>query len=154
MQTWLPYPDFTRSAAALDYRRLGAQRSEARRILKVLRNESPGWRNHPVTRAWAGYEEALQDYGNAVILEWMNRGYKNTMALLPVRGKPERPPWFGGPIHSMHRALLLHKAQESDQRIKDWYDPLGWTEKPEPLTMDGPRWFNSTEDILVWTSSS
>ncbi len=35
MQTFLPYQDFTETAKCLDYRRLGKQRVEAKRILKI-----------------------------------------------------------------------------------------------------------------------
>lgn len=55
MQTFLPYPDFERSAAALDYRRLGKQRIEAYQILQTLQNpEQRSWRNHPAVRMWRG----------------------------------------------------------------------------------------------------
>ena len=36
MQTFLPYPDFAASAAALDDRRLGKQRVEALQVLRAL----------------------------------------------------------------------------------------------------------------------
>ena len=35
MQTFLPYPDFVKSAQCLDYRRLGKQRVEAKQILEI-----------------------------------------------------------------------------------------------------------------------
>ena len=40
MQTFLPYPDFAKSAACLDNRRLGKQRVECLQILKTLSKES------------------------------------------------------------------------------------------------------------------
>ncbi len=52
MQTFLPYPDFKRSAKVLDYRRLGKQRVEALQILKALQVENYGWRNHPIVKMW------------------------------------------------------------------------------------------------------
>ena len=39
MQTFLPYPDFVKSALVLDYRRLGKQRVEARQILDIIVND-------------------------------------------------------------------------------------------------------------------
>ena len=50
MQTFLPYPDFTASAAALDPRRLGKQRVEALQVLRGLTVAGYGWRHHPAVR--------------------------------------------------------------------------------------------------------
>lgn len=63
MQTFLPYADFSGSAAALDPRRLGKQRVEAIQVLRGLTVPGYGWRHHPAVRMWAGYEEALVRYG-------------------------------------------------------------------------------------------
>ena len=64
MQTFLPYKSFKESFKTLDYRRLGKQRVEAHQILNVLleRTDTKGWRNHPITKMWAGYEDALKMY--------------------------------------------------------------------------------------------
>ena len=43
MQTFLPYPDFAASAAALDTRRLGKQRVEALQVLRALTRVTYGW---------------------------------------------------------------------------------------------------------------
>ncbi|MEU7740966.1 MSMEG_6728 family protein [Nonomuraea sp. NPDC049158] len=59
MQTFLPYPDFARTAAVLDPLRLGKQRVEALQILRALTIPGYGWRHHPAVRMWASYEEAL-----------------------------------------------------------------------------------------------
>jgi len=61
MQTFLPYPDFIDSVKALDYRRLGKQRVEARQILNILleNRKNGGWVNHPCTKMWRGYHDAL-----------------------------------------------------------------------------------------------
>ena len=58
MQTFMPYPDFVKSVQVLDYRRLGKQRVETYQVLNVLleRTHTKGWRNHPFTRMWSGYE--------------------------------------------------------------------------------------------------
>jgi hypothetical protein len=79
MQTFLPYSDFEKTARSLDRMRLGKQRVETFQILKALRDESNGWRNHPATRMWDGYEDALAVYGIAICQEWIGRGYKDTM---------------------------------------------------------------------------
>ena len=71
------------SLKSLDWRRLGKQRVEAKQILNVLleRTDTKGWRNHPITRMWAGYESALQLYFNLCVKEWVGRGYNNNMEL-------------------------------------------------------------------------
>jgi hypothetical protein len=103
MQTFLPYPDFKRSAACLDYRRLGKQRIEALTILKTIKqssmpkpspqiedigvylfgsppdNSKLPWINHPATRMWQDYRWALAAYTHAVIDEWENRGYEDNV---------------------------------------------------------------------------
>lgn len=79
MQTFLPYPSFEQSAAALDYRRLGKQRVEAYQILRAIRGESKGWTNHPATKIWTGYEYALCTYGIAICDEWIARGYNDSL---------------------------------------------------------------------------
>ena len=70
MQTFLPYEGFKQSFKILDYRRLGKQRVEARQVLNILRDKTStkGWRNHPITRMWDGYESALKLYFNLYYL--------------------------------------------------------------------------------------
>lgn len=116
MQTFLPYPDFLQSVKVLDYRRLGKQRVETFQVLNILLDRTPtkGWRNHPVTRMWAGYEEALKLYQNFTIEEWVKRGYKNTMQLEQIDMKHIiLPRWFGNKdFHRSHRSNLLRKDYE------------------------------------------
>jgi mRNA-degrading endonuclease YafQ of YafQ-DinJ toxin-antitoxin module len=83
MQTFLPYKSFKQSLQSLDYRRLGKQRVEAFQILNVLleRTDTKGWRNHPITKMWKGYEDALKQYFNKCVYEWVERGYNNNMLL-------------------------------------------------------------------------
>ena len=68
---------------------LGKQRVETYQVLNILldRTATKGWRNHPVTRMWEGYEEALKLYQNFTIQEWINRGYKNNMTLEEINMK-------------------------------------------------------------------
>ena len=133
MQTFLPVESFVESAKILDYRRLGKQRVEAKQILSALR-DGTGWKNHPATKMWAGYEPALTFYMNTMIEEWIGRGYKNTMLIdWDIDCKRRYPHWFGGEIHSTHRSALLHKDTT-------FYSQYGWDEPaklayhwPEPL---------------------
>ena len=114
MQTFLPYPSFHASAAALDYRRLGNQRVECKQILKAL-HVGGGWSNHPATKMWQGYEKALSVYYNCIVNEWVDRGYKNNMPTLAVGVlySFELPPWLGNEeFHASHRSNLLRKAPE------------------------------------------
>jgi len=116
MQTFLPYADLQESVRVLDYRRLGKQRVETFQVLNILLDRTPtkGWRNHPVTRMWTGYEAALQLYQNYTIAEWIKRGYKNTMQF-EVFDAAEvlMPSWFGcDDFHRSHRSNLLRKDYE------------------------------------------
>lgn len=123
MQTFLPYPDFIRSAQVLDYRRLGKQRVEARQILKALQ-VGGGWSRHPAVTMWRGHEGALIQYGNVMIHEWMWRGYKNTMELL-ISIDCFMPSWLGREdFHAAHRSNLLRKDA-------GWYGQFGWAERDD-----------------------
>ena len=59
MQTFLPYPSFARSAAALDPSRLGKQRVEAFQLLRANTIADYGWRHHPAAKMWSGHLPAL-----------------------------------------------------------------------------------------------
>ena len=120
MQTFLPYPDFGRSARALDRLRLGKQRVEVLQILRALAGESRGWRNHPAVRMWEGHERALARYGLAMIHEWVCRGYRDTCrekildlgARFPEESE-EDPEWLGDAVfHASHRSALARKKPE------------------------------------------
>lgn len=130
MQTFLPYADFAKSAAALDRQRLGKQRVENLQIMKTLLT-GQGWVNHPATRQWQGYELALLDYQLAICDEWsVVRGYKDTCADKTIElvqqhlprndvmtffmyGFYDKPTWLGHrPYHKSHQSNLLRKDQE------------------------------------------
>ena len=130
MQTFLPYPDFAASAAALDNRRLGKQRVEALQVLRAVTRETYGWKRHPVVRMWMGYPEAIAAYGLAVCDEWVRRGCADTCAatiradlaeagLPPPRSQEELarlgnvPGWLGDErLHRSHQAALVRKNPE------------------------------------------
>lgn len=128
VQTFLPYPDFAASAAALDPRRLGKQRVETIQVLRGLIVPGYGWRHHPAVKMWAGYEEALVRYGLAMCGVWSATGRADTCAatlaadlasacgVSGVRDQPalaetgDLPPWLGDEaFHAGHRAALLRK---------------------------------------------
>lgn len=126
MQTFLPYPSFNETAKCLDWKRLGKQRVECKQILNALEGNSKGWVNHPATLMWKGFEEALKQYSNIMIKEWINREYNNTMELYTVqKAKLVYPPWLGlDAFHASHRSNLLRKDPE-------YYGQFGWSEGPD-----------------------
>lgn len=134
MQTFLPDPDFARSAQLLDARRLGKQRVETLQVLRALTRPGYGWRHHPAVKMWRGYEEALAAYGVAICDEWCGKGFADTCRVqilddMPGRRKHPRtqaqlaelgllPPWLGNPdFHRAHRSALVRKDP-------DFYRPL------------------------------
>ena len=138
MQTFLPHKSFNESFKVLDYRRLGKQRVEAYQVLNVLlgRTETKGWVNHPITKMWKGYENALKQYLNECIEHWVARGYNNNMKKEIIEGKIEYPHWLGDDsFHSAHRSNLLRKD-------KEFYSKYMWTENSE----NPYAWFDTDKD--------
>lgn len=112
MQTFLPYPDFNKSAKVLDYKRLGKQRVECLQLLKG------SWSNHPASRMWLGHFYALAEYGVAICNEWITRGYNDT-CLQKIQDLQKNfedtglPKWFGdSSFHIAHQSNLLRKKPE------------------------------------------
>lgn len=127
MQTFLPYPDFTKSAKALDNKRLGKQLVEVQQIFKALHDPGYGWQNHPAVNMWRGCETALLEYGVACYTEWKMRHDKSLRSgkrqhqsgdfilwqwALRCANLPVFPDWLHGPIHASHRAALKAKDPE------------------------------------------
>jgi len=112
MQTFLPYPDFKLSAEVLDYKRLGKQRVEAYQIYNCLINPTR-WKNHPAVKMWEGYMGALAEYHNAMIVEWINRGYVNNMLYIIYEEPYDYPWWIGNEnFHRAMRSRLIQKDRE------------------------------------------
>ena len=130
MQTFLPYPDFAATAAALDRKRLGGQRVEAYQILRGLTVPGHGWRHHPAVKMWTGCEEALACYGLSICEVWTGLGCADTVAdkvratvaaigIDNVRTQRELaaagalPQWLGDPeFHRSHQSALVRKLPE------------------------------------------
>lgn len=140
MQTFLPYPNFQQSAACLDYRRLGKQRVEAKQIILCMEKSRDNslssllappiaWNNHPAVNMWRKYPEALARYGFDICMEWIGRGYNDSLlTFFSMRFSPSAiitvPAWFGDyNFHASHRANLLRKDPK-------YYGKFGWTEDP------------------------
>ncbi len=120
MQTFLPYPSFAASAAALDERRLGKQRVETFQLLRALTVPGHGWRHHPAAKMWDGYLPALVSYGLVMTDEWIAHERADTVrekvrVFAPeVDGIPQDeldlPPWLGDEaLHLSHRSNLVRK---------------------------------------------
>ena len=112
MMTFVVHADPRVCAQILDYRRLGKQRVEAYQIWRTLKGITKGWRNHPAVKMWEGHEDALAFYMNTMIIEWVHRGYNNTMKFLPFGGPmvPTFPWWFRWDhLHNSHKASLNRK---------------------------------------------
>ena len=61
--TFLPYPDFRKSAEVLDKRRCWKQVVEAKQIINCL-DTPTRWKNHPAVKMWVGNKALLQHYYN------------------------------------------------------------------------------------------
>lgn len=141
MQTFLPYPDFTRSAQCLDRQRLGKQRVEVIQLLKALLVPGSGWANHPAAKMWRGYEKCLGIYGTYICGEWIRRGYKDTCdrkigQFIPSFNNALAPLWLGDPaFHASHRSNLLRKDPVH-------YGQFGWSESNDlPYVWPTPNIF-------------
>lgn len=154
MQTFLPYPDFERSARVLDVKRLGKQRVECIQVLRGLVRPGYGWRHHPAVLMWRGYEEALGRYAFTCCEVWTERGFADTCAatiatdlreagVVDVRTQDELasadrlPPWLGDEeFHRSHRSSLLRKDPDHYGVVfADVPDDLPYV---WPVTKDGP----------------
>ncbi len=127
VQTFLPYPDFERSARALDRRRLGKQRVECLQIFRGLTVPTYAWRHHPAVLMWRGHEEALGRYALTCCEVWSGLGFGDTVAgtllaelgeagIPRVRSQAELaevgalPAWLGDPaFHRSHQSSLVRK---------------------------------------------
>lgn len=130
VQTFLPYPDFERSARTLDAKRLGKQRVEVIQVVRALTVPDYGWAHHPATLMWRGHEEALGRYGLVCCEVWTELGFGDTCAATitadlaaagveRLRTQDELaaagalPSWLGDEdVHRSHRSSLLRKDPE------------------------------------------
>lgn len=136
MQTFLPFADFQRSAAALDDRRLFRQRQEVLHILRIIsRGDHGSWSSHPAVAQWRGHEAALLDYALTMCNEWNCRReavpdqtHAELLAMVQLYGpsyygshrRRSDPPWLGlEAYHSNHRSRLKQK--------KSAFYPDEWT---------------------------
>ena len=126
MQVFMSEYTFEDSAKVLDNKRLVKQLLEGRQILAALAGQTKGWRSHPATKMFEGYELALYGYLYCIAKEMDARGYKyenNWNEIVRLRDYFDRedgysnPPWFvdRATLHSVvttHRRSLYNKAPE------------------------------------------
>jgi hypothetical protein len=155
VQTFLPYPSFTKSASVLDDARLGKQRVEAYQVIRTLDGVTQGWRNHPAVKMWRGHAEALGRYALTCCEVWSELGFADTCAGtvrkdladadIPVvrteddlRRSGALPSWLGSEdFHRSHRSSLLRKdPQFYGSRFTDVPDDLPYV-WPVPAAEDG-----------------
>lgn len=133
MQTFVPELSYGGCALVLDTKRLGKQRVECKQIYNALTLPEYGWKNHPATKMWQGFELGLLQYSVMICSEWIERGYKDT--LRPwfedklnsyyssnngwCASLIQYPTWWGGDIHRTHQSNLLRKDPV-------WYSHCGW----------------------------
>ncbi len=157
MQTFLPYPDFTRSAQVLDNKRLGKQRVECLQILQTLAKgpticscckqswdgeslhycfrpnlvKTP-WYNHPAVKMWRGYDDRLVEYGLTICLEWVRRGFKDNCFDKIDAMLIKAPVSSIGKTPDWINNLEFHASHRSNLLRKDpmHYGQFGWTEPP------------------------
>jgi hypothetical protein len=156
VQTFLPYPDFERTARVLDRKRLGSQRVEAMQLFNALTVPGHGYRHHPAAKMWRGYEEALVRYDLTICAAWTDLGHQDTVAAKVAEAARERlgldevrteaqlrrakelPPWLGDErFHRSHRSNLLRKDPDHYRPIfGDEPDDLEyvWPSKETPGT--------------------
>jgi hypothetical protein len=167
VQTFLPYPDFDRSAAVLDGPRLGKQRVETLQVLRALELPEYGWVNHPVVRMWRGFTPALVAYGVACVAEWQRRGHADSTRPMIEEFAPgadrrtlerikQLPPWLGDDrLHRSHRAALVRKDPafyrpvfgDVDEPADYWW-PGGPDARPRPIE-GSPLWVVRPPSVAV-----
>lgn len=67
-----------------------------------------GFINNPTSRMWLGYTNCLIEYMNAHILEWVSRGYQNTMRIIKV-SDVKYPFWLNSELILSHKSVLYQK---------------------------------------------
>jgi hypothetical protein len=119
MQTFLPYPSFSRSAAVLDMKRLGKQRVEAKQVLQAILdvdklgqapNTGQAFVNHPIMHQWAPYPEALLSYTWYICREWRDRGYRDGIM-----------PWLFQVAKLRELRMMHERALDRDSVRRPWW---------------------------------
>lgn len=169
MQTFLPYPDFRRSAEVLDPARLGKQRVETLQILRALELFDYGWSSHPAVTMWRGHTPALVAYGLAFVDVWTGEGRADNTAPMIAEFAPDvvgraqselaaqglMPAWLGDDrLHRSHRSALLRKAPDFYGSVFADVDdelPYFW---PDPPVADTHELDEPTRTVWIVRATS
>ena len=131
MNTFLPYPNFKKSARCLDWQRLGSQRRECLMVYQTI-TLGTGWIHHPCAKMWWSYPKHLILYSIEICKEWQLRGYKDSLLdffeyeLKKYEDKTEPTPFWLGyrNLHNSHKANLLRKSSA-------YYEQFKWNVIPQ-----------------------
>jgi len=102
-----------------------------------------GWSSHPAVLMWIGYEEALMDYINLCIEEWIRRGYVNNMNKYNI-SYPVLYPWWASNITFINSCITALLRKEKIRNEKKWYWDMN-----EFATIYQTHWYNTG---YFWTS--
>jgi hypothetical protein len=104
MQTFLPYPDFAKSAAVLDNKRLGKQRVECLQILTALRFG-------PYQRACNDSIFQIPKWESCPEREWQDE---------PSTFLYRRTPWYNHPATKMWKAYPCTLLEYGTVMCREW----------------------------------
>lgn len=116
VNTFLVYPNFTKSARTLDDKRLFKQVVEAKQIIECIlakrQGKEVGFANHPAVIQWERHLNCLKYYYNCHLRQVLRKAKWNTsMKFYKINNSKIRIPWFVKCPHFYysHRASLLRK---------------------------------------------
>lgn len=117
MQTFCISTDHTKTARALDNRRLFSQLKEGYQLLRAGIT-GPGWANHPAKKMWENYEcSFVIDYLGAIYLECDARGINAYELMDKISNFFDKhypsnycspPPWLTDPVRA-DRVITTHR---------------------------------------------
>lgn len=77
-------------------------------------------RKHSILVLWYTYTDALAEYINLHIEEWITRGYKNTMVTYLLPERIDYPPWVENP--EFYRTMCARLREKELRGIQDYKD--------------------------------
>jgi hypothetical protein len=131
MNTFLPFPDYEKSARCLDSRRLRKQQVECKQIVEILNGKGSGWAHHPAVLMWVGQSNALISYAAEIASECARRGfstasYMATQAYYDVTKDLGEPWWLRTvDFHYAYQSKLMFKGRKDvlELRIREYMKP-------------------------------
>lgn len=143
MQTFLPYPDYARSARVLDNKRLGKQRVESKQILQVLQ---------------IGPYQIADKIINGEPASW--KSAKEAEYLAAPKNHRRKTPWYNHPAAKMWRGYEYALCDYSYIVCAEWIDRgcedslLNWFhEKMRAFEPKTPIWMGNEQFHLSHQSN-